>query len=136
MPQKSSPTPIPAAKSMVSQLSVENSGSSSSLPSLILPYGEMASQIHRIKRRLAESMINQARLVNMTPVIVEQNLVSPAVSMIPQVATRPVNVSAMSSNGFLNKVSPFRYRLIEFLPKALPSLSQINHQFDSSQFKT
>jgi len=74
---------------------------------LILPYGEMASQIHRIKSRLTESMINQARLVNRTPVIVEENLVSPAVSMIPQVAIRPVKVSAMSSSGFLNTVSPF-----------------------------
>jgi hypothetical protein len=95
---------------MDNQLTVENSGSSSSLPSLILPYGEMASQIHRIKRRLAESITNQPRLVNMTPVIVEENWVSPAVSMIPQMAIRPVKVSAMSSSGFLNKVSPFRYR--------------------------
>jgi hypothetical protein len=42
------------------------------------------------------------------------------VSMIPQMATRPVNVSAMSSSGFLNKVSPFRYRQRFFIkPKHL-----------------
>jgi hypothetical protein len=50
-------------------------------------------------------MINQARLVNRTPVKVAENRASPAVSMIPQMATRPVKVSAMSSNGFLNTVS-------------------------------
>jgi hypothetical protein len=54
-------------------------------------------------------MINQARLVNRAPVNVEENWASPAVSMIPQMATRPVNVSAMSSNGFLNTVSPLCY---------------------------
>ena len=54
-------------------------------------------------------MINQPRLVNMTPVIDEENWVSPAVSMIPQMATRPVKVSAMSINGFLNIVSPSHY---------------------------
>jgi hypothetical protein len=58
---------------------------------------------------LTESMINQARLVNRTPVIVEENWASPAVSMIPQVAIRPVKVSAMSSSGFLNTGSPFCY---------------------------
>jgi hypothetical protein len=31
------------------------------------------------------------------------------VSMIPQMAIKPVKMSAMSSNGFLNTVSPFRY---------------------------
>ena len=107
-PQKRSPTPIPAAKSMASQLTVENSGSSSSLPSLILPYREKASQIQRIKRRLAESMTNQPRLVNIMPVRVEENLASPAVSTIPHTAIRPVKVSAMSSSGFLNTLSPFR----------------------------
>ena len=54
-------------------------------------------------------MINQARLVNRTPVNVEENRASPVGSMIPQIATRPVKVSAMSSNEFLNTVSPFYY---------------------------
>jgi hypothetical protein len=54
-------------------------------------------------------MTNQPRLVNRTPVNVEENWARPAVSMIPQMAIRPVKMSAMSSNGFLNTVSPFRY---------------------------
>jgi len=67
------------------------------------------SQIHRIKSKHTESMINQAQLVNRTPVKVEENRARPAVSMIPQMAIRPVKMSAMSSNGFLNTVSSFRY---------------------------
>jgi hypothetical protein len=54
-------------------------------------------------------MTNQPRLVNRTPVNVEESRASPAVSMIPQMAIRPVKMSAMSSNGFLNTVSPFCY---------------------------
>jgi hypothetical protein len=65
--------------------------------------------MHKIKSRLTESMTNQPRLVNRTPVKVEENWASPAVSMIPQMAIRAVKMSAMSSNGFLNTVSPFRY---------------------------
>ncbi len=109
MPQKSSPTPMPAAKSMVSQLTVENSGSSSSFPSLILPYGEKTSQIPKIKRRLTESITNQPRLVKRMPVNVAENPASPAVSIIPHAATRPVRASAISSNGFLNMVTPFNW---------------------------
>jgi hypothetical protein len=69
----------------------------------------------KIKSRLTESMINQARLVNRTPVNVEENRASPAGSMIPQMATRPVKMSAMSSNGFLNTVSPSRYIIDVFI---------------------
>jgi hypothetical protein len=69
----------------------------------------MASQIHRIKSRLTESMTNQPRLVKRTPVNVEENWASPAVSTIPQMAMRPVKVRAMSNNGFLNTVSPLHF---------------------------
>jgi hypothetical protein len=69
----------------------------------------MASQIHRIKRRLAESMTNQPRLVNMVFVILDEKDVRPGVSTIPQIATAPVKESAMSSRGFLNIISPYHY---------------------------
>jgi hypothetical protein len=51
----------------------------------------------------------------MTPVIDEENWESPAVSMIPQMATRPVKVSAMSINGFFNTVFPSRYIIDNFI---------------------
>jgi len=94
----------------------------------------MASQIHKIKSRLTESMTNQPRLMNMTPVIDEENWASPAVSMIPQIAIRPVKMSAMSSNGFLNTLSPFYYIKEIFIKTKNPQKivkKRVSHNIDS-----
>jgi hypothetical protein len=69
-------------------------------------YREMASQMYRIKRRLAESMTNQPRLVNMVFVTLDENEAKSVVSTIPRIATAPVKASAMRSRGFLNIISP------------------------------
>ncbi len=93
---------MPAANNMVSQLTVENSGSSSSFPSLIRPCRESASQKHRINMTLTVSMMNQPRLRNMIPTIDAAKLASPSVSTMPHTATAPVNERATISREFLN----------------------------------
>ena len=82
------------------------------VPVFVAYYRRAQQPFLKIKSLLDEGAIGQPRLVNIMPVMVEENLVSPAVSTIPQMATRPVKASATSSNGFLNIASPLRQPLI------------------------
>jgi hypothetical protein len=81
---------------------VENSGSSSSWPSLIRPWREAASHRQTIRITLTMSMMNQPRLVNIAPTVVAAKAVSPAVSTIPQTAIAPVMARAIKRSGFVN----------------------------------
>src|SRR5699024_4257299 len=58
-PQKTNPTPIPAANSIPIQENQLNSGSSSSFPSLIFPKGLIAREMTNKTKNAATSIYNQ-----------------------------------------------------------------------------
>ena len=104
-PQKSRPTPIPAAKSMASHETVENSGRSSGLPSLSLPNRENASHSEMIKNPLTATMKNQSMAPKTRSVIANARLDKPTGSTMPQVA---MTVQITNDTRKIVKTDPLR----------------------------
>ena len=110
-----SPIPIPTLNIIATQDDVRNSGSSSSLPSLILPYREKARKPTKIKNANVASMKTQPNVSMRNPKTAEATAERLSVKNTPH-TTKSMEMPKEIQNTAGSIVEPADLRMVTHLP--------------------
>src|SRR5215212_2038185 len=110
-----SPIPIPTLNIIATQDDVLNSGSSSSLPSLILPYREKARKATKIKNANVASMKTQPNVSMRNPKTAEAMAERLSVKNTPH-TTKSMEMPKETQNTPGSIVEPTDLRMVTHLP--------------------